>query len=107
MKAEKDTQLQKRCALLFLGVGAIITACAIVVIPFWWLISRFFAWIKYWHVFLFVFLSFFVLECNEWYKDYKNYKKLYSPWLMMFVFTLVYFIIIFGFYFVAQWLTAK
>jgi len=102
-----DKKLKKQYALLFLGIGVIFAVCAIVVIPFWWLISRIFTWIEYWHVFLFMVFNMVFIEFYEWGKDYKNYKRLDSPWLIMFIFTLVYFVITLICYFIVHRVTGK
>ncbi|MHC4260766.1 MAG: hypothetical protein ACYSTF_10225 [Planctomycetota bacterium] len=80
----------KQYALLFFGVGVGLVVFAIAVVPFWWLISRFFGWLEYWHVLLFGICNMSFIECYEWVRDYKEGKKPVNLWLIMLVFTLVY-----------------
>lgn len=105
-KSKKDPKFKKRYILLFLGVGVSFAACVIIVIPCWWIINKFFKWVEYWHVFLFIVFNILFIECYEWRKDYKE-KKIDNPWLMIFLFTLFYFIIILICYFTVSRIAGK
>jgi heme O synthase-like polyprenyltransferase len=106
MRVENNTKngKLKQHTLLFLVVGIVLTILGVLVIPFWLLIRKFFTSVEYLHALLVIALVPLVLMWHEWGNDEKRWD---SPWLKMFIFDFVYFIIILIYYLVSHAVTRK
>jgi len=106
MRAENHTKngKLKQHILLFLFVGVLLTILGVLVIPFWLLIRKFFASVEYLHTLLVIAFAPLVLMWHEWGNDERRWD---SPWLKMFIFDFIYFIIILIFYLVSHAVTRK